>query len=120
MSGKKRTLSEEEIDDIVTAQADDDAAWGKPVNVRRSGVATVLAFEGTQFSRLPVSSDPEILGGAPVFRGTRVPVAALLDDLAAGRTVDDFLDNSPAVTREQVIKVLEFFRDAVARLGRAA
>lgn len=120
MSGKKRTLSDEEIDEIVTAQADDDAAWGKSVTVRRSGGATLLAFEGEQFSRLPISSDPEISGGAPVFRGTRVPVAALLDNLAAGCTVDEFLDNFPTVTREQVVKVLEFFRDAVTRLGRAA
>ncbi|QDU31963.1 hypothetical protein ETAA8_71250 [Anatilimnocola aggregata] len=48
-----------------------------------------------------VQSDPELLGGTPVFRGTRVPVRALLDYLAAGSTVDEFLDHFPTVTREQ-------------------
>lgn len=120
MSGKKRTLSEAEIDEIVSAQADDDAAWGEPVNVRRPGVAALLAFGAEQVARLPITSDPEIPGGAPVFRGTRVPVAAFLDNPAAGRTVDDFLENFPAVAREQVVQVLEFTRDTLARLARAA
>ncbi len=61
-----------------------------------------------QVARLPIISDPEILSGATVFRGTRVPVAALLDNLAAGLTFDEFLDNFPTVTREQALQVLEF------------
>jgi uncharacterized protein (DUF433 family) len=120
MNSKKRTFSDDEIDEIVIAQADDDAAWAKPVKVRRSRVAALLTFEGEQVARLPVISDPAILDGTPVFRGTRVPVAALLDNLASGLTVAEFLDNFPTVTREQVLQVLEFSKDALARLGRAA
>ena len=54
-----------------------------------------------------VHSDPEILGGTPVFVGTRVPVDALIDFLEGGDTVDDFLENYPGVTREQVFAFLE-------------
>ena len=44
--------------------------------------------------------DPEVLGGKPVFRGTRVPVQHLLDHLVAGRTLDEFLQGFPSVKRE--------------------
>ena len=54
-----------------------------------------------------VHSDPEILGGTPVFVGTRVPVQALLDFLEGGDTIEEFLDNYPGVTREQAIAFLE-------------
>jgi uncharacterized protein (DUF433 family) len=51
--------------------------------------------------------DPEILGGTPVFRGTRVPFQALLDYLEGGETLDEFLDDFPTVTREAAILALE-------------
>jgi uncharacterized protein (DUF433 family) len=54
-----------------------------------------------------VHSDPEILGGTPVFVGTRVPVQALLDFLEGGDTIEEFLDNYPGVTRDQAIAFLE-------------
>lgn len=54
-----------------------------------------------------VHSDPEILGGTPVFVGTRVPVQALLDFLEGGDTIEEFLDNYPGVTRQQAIAFLE-------------
>jgi uncharacterized protein (DUF433 family) len=54
-----------------------------------------------------VHSDPEILGGRPVFVGTRVPVKALLDYLEGGHRLDDFLDDFPTVTREQAVAALE-------------
>ena len=79
----------------------------------------MLTFE-EQVAQLPITSDPEILSGATVFRGTRVPVAALLDNLAAGLTLDEFLDNFPTVTREQALQVLEFFKDTITRLSKAA
>lgn len=65
-------------------------------------------LEQEQVAGLPITRDPRILGGETVFTGTRVPVAALLDNLAAGLTLDEFLDNFPTVTREQAIQVLEF------------
>jgi len=58
-----------------------------------------------------VHSDPEILGGTPVFRGTRVPVKNLLDYLAAGDTLDQFLDDFPTVKRDQAVAALELARD---------
>lgn len=80
----------------------------------------MLTLEEEQIARLPITSDPEVLSGATVFRGTRVPVAALLDNLAASLTLDEFLDNFPTVTREQAIQVLEFSKNTLTRLGRAA
>jgi uncharacterized protein (DUF433 family) len=71
-------------------------------------------------SVLPITSDPETLSGQTVFRGTRVPVAALLDNIEAGLTLDEFLENFPTVTREQAIQVLEFAKDTLSRLGHAA
>jgi uncharacterized protein (DUF433 family) len=58
-------------------------------------------------ARNVVHSDPEIMGGTPVFRGTRVPVQTLLDYLEAGHSLTEFLDDFPSVTREQAIAVLE-------------
>ena len=55
-------------------------------------------------------SDPEILGGTPVFVGTRVPVQSLFDHLEADDSIGDFLEGFPSVRREQVIAVLEEFR----------
>jgi uncharacterized protein (DUF433 family) len=54
-----------------------------------------------------ITRDPEILGGTPVFRGTRVPFHNLLDYLEAGQTIDEFLDDFPSVTRQNAIKALE-------------
>lgn len=54
-----------------------------------------------------ISASPEIMGGTPVFAGTRVPIQTLLDYLKAGESIDDFLDGFPTVTREQVIALLE-------------
>lgn len=54
-----------------------------------------------------VHRDPEILGGTAVFVGTRVPVDALIDFLEGGDTIEDFLENYPGVSREQVVSFLE-------------
>ena len=54
-----------------------------------------------------ISTSSEVMGGTPVFAGTRVPVQTLLDYLKAGESIDDFLDGFPTVTREQVIALLE-------------
>ena len=62
--------------------------------------------------------DPEILGGTPVFLGTRVPFQALLDYLEGGETLDEFLDDFPTVTRERAIEALEFAKSLlVGQLG---
>ena len=64
-----------------------------------------------------VHSDPGILGGTPVFRGTRVPVQALFDYIEAGDSLELFLDHFPSVTRDQAIAALE---EAAGLLGRAS
>ena len=58
-----------------------------------------------------VSQDPQILGGEPVFTGTRVPVKSLFDHLEAGDSIEQFLEGFPSVTREQVIALLEEARE---------
>lgn len=99
---------EDEIDEIVTTEANDDSAWEKPIRVR--GPKSDNVVDENQIARLPITSDPEVLGGETVFKGTRVPVAALLDNIEAGLTLDEFIDNFPTVTRDQAIQVLEFSR----------
>lgn len=54
-----------------------------------------------------VHSDPEIMGGAPVFVGTRVPLQNLIDSLEGGESVEEFLEGFPTVRREQAIAVIE-------------
>ncbi len=54
-----------------------------------------------------IQRSEEILGGTPVFRGTRVPVQTLIEYLAGGDTLDDFLDDFPTVSREQAVQALE-------------
>ncbi len=54
-----------------------------------------------------ISVSSEIMGGTPVFAGTRVPIQTLLDYLKAGDSIDDFLDGFPTVTREQVVDLLD-------------
>jgi len=59
-----------------------------------------------------VVSDPEILGGTPVFIGTRVPVRILFDHLEAGDTLEIFLEDFPSVSRELAVRLLEVAKDA--------
>ncbi len=54
-----------------------------------------------------VHSDPDILGGVPVFAGTRVPVRALIDYLGGGQPLSEFLEDFPTVTREQAVTALQ-------------
>jgi uncharacterized protein (DUF433 family) len=58
-----------------------------------------------------ISRNPDVMGGAPVFCGTRVPVQTLLDYLEAGDSIDEFLEGFPSVRREQVIAFLEEAKD---------
>lgn len=64
-----------------------------------------------------ITCSPDIMGGTPVFTGTRVPVQTLLDYLEAGDTIDDFLAGFPTVKREQVVAFLE---EAKARMVATA
>jgi uncharacterized protein (DUF433 family) len=67
-----------------------------------------------------IHSDPEILGGTPVFAGTRVPVKNLLDYLAAGDSLETFLDHFPSVSREQAVAALEVAKELLTTRARSA
>lgn len=67
-----------------------------------------------------IHTDPEILGGTPVFVGTRVPLKTLIDYLEGGHPLDDFLDDFPSVTREQAVAALEEAQEALIDRARAA
>ena len=69
---------------------------------------------------LVVHSDPEILGGTPVFVGTRVPLRNLFDYLKRGHGIDEFLDAFPSVSREQAIAVLENAHEVLTADARVA
>ncbi|MGC1396489.1 MAG: DUF433 domain-containing protein, partial [Coleofasciculaceae cyanobacterium] len=67
-----------------------------------------------------VHSDPNILGGTPVFVGTRVPMKTLLDYLEAGDSLNEFLDHFPSVSREQAITVLELAKEMLTAYANHA
>ena len=60
-----------------------------------------------------MTCSPEVMGGTPVFAGTRVPVQTLIDYLEGGDTIDDFLEGFPTVRRQQVVAFLEEAKDRV-------
>ena len=67
-----------------------------------------------------IKVDPEVLGGEPVFRGTRVPVYIFWDYLEGGDSIDEFLEQYPGVKREQCVGLLMAARDKVMTDARAA
>ena len=71
----------------------------------RSGMANTTSV---------IHSDPEILGGTPVFVGTRVPVRILMEYLEAGDSLDEFVDHFPTVKREQSLASLELAKEMLA------
>ncbi len=103
--------TENEIDELVISQADNEKAWEKPMRVNRKKTFSLTFPQPSE-----IVSNKEMLSGEPVFRGTRVPVAALLDNLENGVSLDEFLENFPTVKREQAINVLELFKDSLAQL----
>ena len=77
-----------------------------------------LVIEQKDLDRLPITIDPQIVSGTPVFRGTRVPVEALINNLEGGLSLDEFLNNFPTVTREQALQVLEFSKSTLLKLRK--
>jgi uncharacterized protein (DUF433 family) len=66
-----------------------------------------------------VRSNPGVMGGTPVFAGTRVPVRSLLEYLAAGDTLDTFLDHFPSVRRDQAVGALDVAKELLISHARA-
>jgi len=78
-----------------------------------------LVFDSQDLERLPIAVDPEVMGGAPVFKGTRVPVDALFGNLAHGVSLEEFLANFPTVKREDAQRVIEFANKSLMALSLA-
>ena len=64
---------------------------------------------------LPITIDPEIMSGAPVFKGTRVPVESMFTNLEGGVSLDEYLDAFPDVRRKQALAVLEYAHRSVIK-----
>ena len=93
---------------------------GYALRGKKEEKAMTLVIGEKELEQSPVSLEPEIVSGAPVFQGTRVPVEALINNLEAGLTLDEFLDNFPTVTREQALRLLEFVKNTLLKLSQAA
>ncbi len=81
-------------------------------------LAVILTFPFHELTKVlmkstVISSNPKVMGGTPVFRGTRVPVQTLVDYLEGGESISDFLEGFPTVTKEQVITFLEEAKEKV-------
>ena len=79
-----------------------------------------IVLDDADLQRLPITIDPQIVSGTPVFRNTRVPVETLVTNLEDGMSLEEFLDNFPSVSREQTVQVLEFLNVTLQRLASAS
>lgn len=89
------------------------------------GVSSSAVVRSVKRHQMPsnvavIHSDPEILGGTPVFVGTRVPFRNLIDYLERNHSLDEFLDAFPTVSREQAVASLEVAHEAVTARARSA
>ncbi len=83
-------------------------------------VAAVSSVEYSNSVKSEITQSKLILGGTPVFKGTRVPVKALIDYLEAGDSIEAFLQDFPSVSRRQVLAVLEEAKEKLLVSGAAA
>lgn len=108
-------LTENEIDRKVIAEAEKDDAWELPIRVNRKNIFSLRFPRPTE-----ITADSNIMSGEPVFRGTRVPVSALFDNLEADVSLNEFLENFPTVKHEQAIQVLEYFKKTLSSMKETA
>ncbi|TAE26025.1 MAG: DUF433 domain-containing protein [Cytophagales bacterium] len=66
-----------------------------------------------------INIDPELMGGTPVFRGTRIPIQTLFDHLEEGDSIEIFFDDFPGVTREQALALLEMAKNNLIDQAKA-
>jgi uncharacterized protein (DUF433 family) len=78
-----------------------------------------LVFDSDDLKTLPISVDPEVMSGAPVFKGTRVPIDALFGNLAHGVSLEEFLENFPTVKRKDAQRLIEFAKRSLMALSVA-
>ncbi len=79
-----------------------------------------LVFDSTDLKTLPISVDPEVMSGTPVFKGTRVPIDALFGNLAHGLSLEEFIENFPTVKREDARHIIEFVNKSLMALSMAS
>jgi uncharacterized protein (DUF433 family) len=79
-----------------------------------------VVFGSEDMKGLPISVDPEVMSGVPIFRGTRVPIDALWNNLASGMSLDEFLENFPGVRREDALELIRFADRSLKALAYAA
>ena len=79
-----------------------------------------VVFGPEDLKTLPIAVDPEVMSGSPCFRGTRVPIDALWNNLATGMSLNEFLENFPTVRREDAIQLLQFANRSLLALAYAA
>ena len=87
-------------------------------NIPQNGVN--LSKEEVKYQATIISKDPEILGGTPVFSGTRVPVRILFEHLEAGDSLDDFIESFPTVTRNQAKQLLQLAMKQIVETNESA
>ena len=90
------------------------------VRPQRQGRRRIRQRHNMPSSVVVIHTDPEILGGTPVFVGTRVPFRNLIDYLERNHSLDEFLDAFPTVSREQAVAALEAAHEAVIARARSA
>ena len=114
------------LEHLASGMSEDDILRDFP-DLEREDIRACLAFAAAgklagvpTVSQAVVHSNPEISGGTPVFRGTRVPARTLFDYLEGGESLEEFLDQFPSVTRAQAFAVLASARDSVLTCARSA
>jgi len=109
------------IDDRAAASAHDRPDHRLPGGeAAPCGVQSDSGIRNPMGKDLVIHCDPEILGGTPVFVGTRVPLRNLIDYLERGHGLYEFLDNFPSVSREQAVAALEAAHEVLALRARPA
>ena len=97
------------------------ASRAAPRSTETARVRLKATIQGFRMKNgLPIQINPGILGGIPVFTGTRVPIRNLFDYLEAGDSLDVFLDDFPSVTKEHAVEVLEAARERLVESARPA
>ncbi len=79
-----------------------------------------ILLKPADLQRLPITVHPKIMSGTPVFKGTRVPIDALWENLADGVSLEEFLENFPTVQREQAQQLIEWAQGATHAMLKAA
>ena len=81
---------------------------------RRKICKFIITSNTKKMKYIAINIDPEIMGGTPVFTGTRVPIQALFDYIETDETLEEFLENFPTVSRQQAVEVLEMARKTIS------